>query len=71
MGIPHETLGLCPWGSVSDDGSLSYIDSIKCVKEKIIYVIDKSFKVEFIPNRENNELTLALNKPEQPDHTRC
>lgn len=38
--------------------------------KKLKYVVDKASKVEFIPHRENDELTIALNKPEHPSHPR-
>lgn len=41
----------------------------KCYK-KLKYVVDKASKVEFVPHRENDELTIAPNKPKHPSHPR-
>lgn len=57
-------------GSVSNDGSLSYTYSTKDVIHKLIYVMDKTSKWDFVPNRENDELSLALNKLEHHSRTR-
>jgi hypothetical protein len=39
--------------------------------EKIIDVVDKMFQGElFVLDREKDKLTLALNKPKHPCHTR-
>lgn len=50
-------------GSLCDDGSLAYPNEIKDVTEKLLKdVADKSSKGKFVPDRENDELTVALNK---------
>jgi hypothetical protein len=53
---------------VCDDENLEYSDNINDIIEKLINVVHKTSKGEFVPDRENDELTVALNKPEQPGH---
>lgn len=48
-------------GSVSNDDNLSYTDNIKDITKKLICVLDKMSKGDFVPNRENDELTIAAN----------
>lgn len=55
---------------VCDDENLEYSDNINDIIEKLINVVHKTSKGEFVLDRENGELTVALNKPEQPVHIR-
>jgi hypothetical protein len=57
-------------GNLSNDGSLEFIHNIKDIMENIVYVVVKTSKAGFVPDREKDELTLALSKPEHPGCTR-
>jgi hypothetical protein len=57
-------------GSFADDGSLIYPDAIRTPTERLITAIDQREKGVFSPDREKDELTLALQNPEHPGRTR-
>ncbi|WVZ97555.1 hypothetical protein U9M48_043081, partial [Paspalum notatum var. saurae] len=57
-------------GSLSSDGTLIFSDKIKRAAERLVKAIDKSSKGEFVPEREKDELTWALENREHPGRTR-
>ncbi|WVZ97684.1 hypothetical protein U9M48_043198, partial [Paspalum notatum var. saurae] len=57
-------------GSLSSDGTLIFSDKIKRAAERLVEAIDKSSKGEFVPEREKDELTWALENREHPGRTR-
>ncbi|WVZ97939.1 hypothetical protein U9M48_043438, partial [Paspalum notatum var. saurae] len=57
-------------GSLSSDRTLIFNDKIKQAAERLVEAIDKSSKGEFVPEREKDELTWALENREHPGRTR-
>jgi hypothetical protein len=70
MARTRRALVLHPGGNLSNDGSLEFIDNIKDIMENLVFVVVKTSKGEFVPDREDDELTLALSKTEHPGRTR-
>jgi hypothetical protein len=63
-------LVLHPWGHICDDNTLAYTYNIKEATENIKDVVYKASNGEFVPGRENDELTVVINKPEHLSRTR-
>ncbi|WVZ85324.1 LOW QUALITY PROTEIN: hypothetical protein U9M48_032266, partial [Paspalum notatum var. saurae] len=57
-------------GSLSSDGTLIFNDKIKWAAKRLVEAIDKCSKGEFVPEREKDELTLALENREHLGRTR-
>jgi hypothetical protein len=57
-------------GNLSNDDNLEFIHNIKDIRENLVYVVVKTSKGGFVPDREDDELTLALTKPEHLGRTR-
>ena len=55
---------------MSCDGTLIFNDKIKRAAERLVEANDKSYKGEFISEREKDELTWALENREHPSRTR-
>jgi hypothetical protein len=53
-----------------NNGSFEFIHNIKDIMENLVYVVVKTSKGEFVPDREDDELTLALSKSEHSGCTR-
>lgn len=52
------------------DGSLVFGDQLRELAERLLELIRKSERGEFIPDRDRDELTAALGNPEHPGRTR-
>ena len=57
-------------GKFVSDGTLIFNDKIKRAAERLVEAIDMSSKGEFIPEKEKDELTWALENREHPSRTR-
>ncbi|KAJ1269819.1 hypothetical protein BS78_06G007200 [Paspalum vaginatum] len=58
-------------GTLAEDGSLIYKDEkAKELTEKVMEVVEKTARGDFIPNRENDELSFILGNPEHPGRIR-
>lgn len=57
-------------GSLDDNGTALFGKEIREVATKLKAVIDQSSQGAFVPDRENDELTTALENPEHPGRTR-
>ena len=55
---------------MSSDGTLIFSAKIKRAAERLVEAIDKSSKGEFVPEREKDELTWALENREHAGRTR-
>ena len=65
-----QNLVLCAWGALDPKtGMVSKKASLKGAEQKIIDAIEEARRRVFTPNRENDELTCALENPEHPGRT--